>query len=507
MAESQNQIPEDQEAENMLPNPSVHAPQNEHNEDQISYWCYQCDKEVSLESQSEQSELVCSECRNGFVETMATAQGVAHGRRVNNRPRRRHNRNERAENPYQRHALRVVRLLAQAAQSNQRNRSTEEAAGDGTLVATVGQTEGQPANSSEGISHGEELNSLSSIDGSFVDNQPNSSYPQAGNVSETNDNPPNLGVPQAGNASENDDNPLTDASEFFDDDDDENVLSIELDGWDSFEDEDEEEDENDGWEEVDEEQIGEEQGEAPVNEETNVHPAENTETVEGGERRPNQRRRDILRLRIRDWNSQTGGATLETSGRNLDWHEILQGLENNTIELRLSLPEDDTYVGNPEDYVDEAGYEILLQNFAENDNSRKGAPPAAKSAIENLPSVIICQQEMDSGAALCAICKDTIPLGEPGKQLPCLHLYHGDCIVPWLSSRNSCPICRYELPTDDPDYEEQKKQRSMVQSRTTNSGNVSPQEGGRSQVIGSSGNKSKLMCQKELDFCCNSLPV
>lgn len=118
----------------------------------------------------------------------------------------------------------------------------------------------------------------------------------------------------------------------------------------------------------------------------------------------------------------------------------------------------DAYFGDPEDYADAAGYEVLLEHFAEIDNFPKGAPPAAKVIVDSLPSIFICQKVIDDGNALCPICKEVVEIGEQAKQLPCLHHYHGCCILPWLRSRNSCPVCRYELPTDDPEYEEQRKQ-------------------------------------------------
>lgn len=135
------------------------------------------------------------------------------------------------------------------------------------------------------------------------------------------------------------------------------------------------------------------------------------------------------------------------------------GLEDNSIEFRLEVPESDRYIGNPEDYVDAAGYEELLQNLAESDGGRRGAPPAAKLAISALPTVEIAT-EADS--LVCAICKDMVSFGEMVKKLPCGHGYHEDCIVPWLGTRNSCPVCRFELPTDDQEYEEEKNRRAKV---------------------------------------------
>ncbi|KAB5524232.1 hypothetical protein DKX38_021981 [Salix brachista] len=108
------------------------------------------------------------------------------------------------------------------------------------------------------------------------------------------------------------------------------------------------------------------------------------------------------------------------------------------------------------DYYIGPGLEQLIQQLAENDPNRYGTPPAAKSAVENLPDVKVVEESMQSDSSQCAVCKDNFELGEVAKQIPCKHIYHKDCIMPWLELHNSCPVCRYELPTDDPDYEQKK---------------------------------------------------
>lgn len=34
--------------------------------------------------------------------------------------------------------------------------------------------------------------------------------------------------------------------------------------------------------------------------------------------------------------------------------------------------------------------------------------------------------------ALCSVCKDDFSVGEKLLKLPCQHLYHKDCVIPWL---------------------------------------------------------------------------
>ncbi|PON52683.1 43kDa postsynaptic protein [Parasponia andersonii] len=125
------------------------------------------------------------------------------------------------------------------------------------------------------------------------------------------------------------------------------------------------------------------------------------------------------------------------------------------------------------DYFFGHGLEQLIQQLAENDPNRYGTPPASKSAVEALPFIQISKELLASDSSQCAVCKDTFELGEEAKQMPCKHIYHSDCILPWLELHNSCPVCRYELPTDDPDYEQRTHGVSNPVNRSQTAGSGS----------------------------------
>ncbi|KAJ1259449.1 hypothetical protein BS78_10G156100 [Paspalum vaginatum] len=49
----------------------------------------------------------------------------------------------------------------------------------------------------------------------------------------------------------------------------------------------------------------------------------------------------------------------------------------------------------------------------------------------------------DEPAATCSVCLGVFKAGETVRLLPaCLHLYHVECIDPWLRIHSTCPICR-----------------------------------------------------------------
>jgi len=105
----------------------------------------------------------------------------------------------------------------------------------------------------------------------------------------------------------------------------------------------------------------------------------------------------------------------------------------------------------------------IIQYLMQNDPNKYGNPPTSKEALSNLENKQINESELlelkKTNSTDCSVCKDEFDLEAKLIKLPCNHYFHSDCVKPWLLQRNSCPTCRFELPTDDTDYE-LRKQRS-----------------------------------------------
>ncbi|KAK7276296.1 hypothetical protein RIF29_17435 [Crotalaria pallida] len=74
--------------------------------------------------------------------------------------------------------------------------------------------------------------------------------------------------------------------------------------------------------------------------------------------------------------------------------------------------------------------------------------PATKASVDSLPEVEIDHNHLIKDSH-CAICKEAFHLGHAAREMPCKHIYHSECISPWLQISNSCPVCRQELPSID----------------------------------------------------------
>lgn len=51
----------------------------------------------------------------------------------------------------------------------------------------------------------------------------------------------------------------------------------------------------------------------------------------------------------------------------------------------------------------------------------------------------------DDDEKRCAICLEDFETRQEVMVTPCNHMFHEDCIVPWVKSNGQCPVCRYSF--------------------------------------------------------------
>ncbi|CAN6274599.1 unnamed protein product [Urochloa humidicola] len=148
--------------------------------------------------------------------------------------------------------------------------------------------------------------------------------------------------------------------------------------------------------------------------------------------------------------------------RSLEWEVLLAANSLGSLVVDEAAGDDDDLDGGIETYFLDDADDLLFGQLAavgaDHGPPGKCGRPAAKAAVEALPTVVVA--EAAGSGVQCAVCRDGVEAGERARRLPCAHLYHDGCILPWLAIRNTCPLCRHEMPTDDPEYEKWKARRA-----------------------------------------------
>eukprot|EP00602_Paraphysomonas_sp_CaronLab_P013817 CAMPEP_0185041584 /NCGR_PEP_ID=MMETSP1103-20130426/41079_1 /TAXON_ID=36769 /ORGANISM="Paraphysomonas bandaiensis, Strain Caron Lab Isolate" /LENGTH=458 /DNA_ID=CAMNT_0027581385 /DNA_START=209 /DNA_END=1586 /DNA_ORIENTATION=+ len=98
----------------------------------------------------------------------------------------------------------------------------------------------------------------------------------------------------------------------------------------------------------------------------------------------------------------------------------------------------------------------ILQSNLTNQEGRNKPPPLSLGMLDRLVEVpmtidMICEQPS------CPICSEDYATAEQVMKLPCSHLYHKPCVMPWLEAKRTCPICRFELLNEVPEKSDLEK--------------------------------------------------
>ncbi|KAK3197998.1 hypothetical protein Dsin_021413 [Dipteronia sinensis] len=128
-------------------------------------------------------------------------------------------------------------------------------------------------------------------------------------------------------------------------------------------------------------------------------------------------------------------------------------------------------------YLIGPGLDLLLQHLLENDPNRYGTPPAQREAVKALPAVTV-EENLQ-----CSVCLEDFEIGAEAKEMPCKHKFHNECILPWLELHSSCPVCRFQMPSDDSN----KSEGNRPGNGENNAGNSSNNAQNNSMTVSTGG--------------------
>lgn len=152
----------------------------------------------------------------------------------------------------------------------------------------------------------------------------------------------------------------------------------------------------------------------------------------------------------------------------------------------------DELAGNPGDYVWGLGGldAVITHLMSQLENS--GPPPLTQTQIGAIPNVKITEEHCRNNMQ-CSVCMDDFVLEETVKKLRCEHLFHENCITPWLQMHATCPVCRKTLndnsagPSGVSSSSNSSSSSSSSSSSNSSSNNSSSGGSGRTQQAGDAG--------------------
>ncbi|CAN4105090.1 unnamed protein product [Withania somnifera] len=80
------------------------------------------------------------------------------------------------------------------------------------------------------------------------------------------------------------------------------------------------------------------------------------------------------------------------------------------------------------------------------------------------------EKDKDEDGKRCSICLEEFVPKEMVTVTPCRHIFHDDCIFPWVTSHGSCPVCRFAI------CERMKQETTSISPRTTTTNTMPPHE-------------------------------
>jgi len=124
------------------------------------------------------------------------------------------------------------------------------------------------------------------------------------------------------------------------------------------------------------------------------------------------------------------------SRNNDDDENSNEGNDNQNRDINLN---ERNIIGDEE--LDDFNDDLLFYNEIENENHNDNG-----NIKQYIPvSTVKEKRSQFDNNSKCIICLAEFQIGENESILPCLHIFHQECLYKWIENKKWCPICKFEL--------------------------------------------------------------
>lgn len=118
---------------------------------------------------------------------------------------------------------------------------------------------------------------------------------------------------------------------------------------------------------------------------------------------------------------------------------------NRNLNIRLNAHNSDD-----DDYdEDEEGSNVINDDSIESFDDL-GNDGLDEDIIETIPiSKIKSITNLSEEKKKCLICLEDYKIGDDSIILPCIHIFHAECIKKWMKKQNICPICKNKINSNN----------------------------------------------------------